>query len=141
MNTINRLGAAGGVLAVGLVVPAAPAGAATARPTDAPPSGLIEICNRSGYLFSVYADGPSQREDDLAGLSKSGECTDWAPVLAGSYSVGFGVRTASAQDMVIQARVKRDDHVFYKVFNREGVIPEAIGAGDRVQVDLFIPQG
>jgi hypothetical protein len=32
-----------------------------------PPRGEIVICNHSGYMFDVYADGPSLRTDDLAG--------------------------------------------------------------------------
>ena len=89
-------------------------------------------------MFDVYADGPSVREDDLAGSFD--ECTDWKPVLAGGYSVGFGLRTASAQNVIIQARYKRDGHVFYKVFNGQGQLPLAVGKDEVTKLDLFIPQ-
>jgi hypothetical protein len=89
-------------------------------------------------MFNVYADGPSVREDDLAGSFD--ECTDWAKVLTGGYNIGFGLRTTSAQNVIIQARFKRDDHVYYKVFNREGIIPAFVNAGEVTRVDLFIPQ-
>jgi hypothetical protein len=108
-------------------------------PAPAPPLGKIIICNHSGYMFNVYADGPSLRTDDLAGSFD--ECTDWARVLPGAYQVGFGLRTASSQNVVIQARFKRDDHVFYKVFNREGVLSTNVGPDQLTRVDLFIPQG
>ena len=103
-----------------------------------PAFGQIIICNHSGYMFDVYADGPSIREDDLAGSFD--ECSDWKPVLAGGYSVGFGLRTASAQNVIIQARYKRDGHVFYKVFNGQGQLPLAVGKDETTRVDLFIPQ-
>jgi hypothetical protein len=103
-----------------------------------PALGQIIICNHSGYVFDVYADGPSIREDDLAGSFD--ECSDWKPVLAGGYSVGFGLRTASAQNVIIQARYKRDGHVFYKVFNGQGQLPLAVGKDEVTKLDLFIPQ-
>src|SRR5580698_6131844 len=103
-----------------------------------PAFGNIIVCNHSGYMFDVYADGPSVREDDLAGSFD--ECTDWKPVLAGGYSVGFGLRSASAQNVMIQARYKRDGHVFYKVFNGQGQLPLAVGKDETTKLDLFIPQ-
>ena len=103
-----------------------------------PSFGMIQICNHSGYMFDVYADGPSIREDDLAGSFD--ECTDWKPVLTGGYSVGFGLRTPSAQNVIIQARYKRDGHVFYKVFNGQGQLPLAVGKDETTRVDLFIPR-
>jgi hypothetical protein len=131
---------------VGAVVAAAvstasvllPAGAASAHERG-PLLGSIQVCNHSGYMFNVFADGPSIREDDLAGSFD--ECTDWARVLPGAYQVGFGMRTSSAQNVIIQARFKRDDHVFYKVFNNEGVLGTSVGPDQLTRVDLFIPQG
>jgi hypothetical protein len=145
MNKTIRIAAAGAAAAAGLaVVPGTSADAATTRKgVDAPPppTGVINVCNRSGYMFNVFADGPSLREDDLAGLSKSGECSDWAPVLTGSYQIGFGLRTSSSQNVIIQARFRRNDHVYYKVFNNEGVIGTFVNKGDKIEVDLMIPQG
>jgi len=127
-----------------LTLPAGTAGAVTmgdapkpAKPAP-PPTGQVVICNHSGYMFDVYADGPSIREDDLAGSFD--ECTDWKPVLTGGYSVGFGLRTPSAQNVIIQARYKRDGHVFYKVFNGQGQLPLAVGKDETTRLDLFIPR-
>jgi hypothetical protein len=148
MRNSTRIGAAAATFAVaGLGVAAAPAASAAPvapaghhhGPAVAPPPlGAIVVCNHSGYMFNVYADGPSVREDDLAGSFD--ECTDWAKVLTGGYNIGFGLRSASAQNVIIQARFKRDDHVYYKVFNREGIIPAFVNAGEVTRVDLFIPQ-
>ncbi len=102
-------------------------------------AGLIEVCNHSGYLFNVYADGPSIRKDDLAGSFD--ECTHWAPVRAGHYDIGFGLRSASVQDVIIQARFQRGGQTFYKLFDREGVVAGNVGPGSATRVDLFIPQG
>ena len=115
-----------------------PVGSASAHERG-PVLGSIQVCNHSGYLFNVYADGPSVRTDDLAGSFD--ECTDWARVLPGNYQVGFGLRTASSQNVIIQARFKRNDHVFYKVFNNEGVLYTGVGPNQLTRVDLFIPQG
>jgi hypothetical protein len=112
---------------------------AAPAPVPPPPLGKIVICNHSGYMFNVYADGPSIREDDLAGSFD--ECTDWAPVLTGNYQVGFGLRTSSSQNVIIQARFKRNDHVYYKVFNVEGVIQGFVNKDEVMRIDLFIPQG
>src|SRR5689334_824796 len=79
VRTAGVLAAAAACLSIAL-----PAGSASAAPMgDAPkpakpappPTGRIVICNHSGYMFDVYADGPSIREDDLAGSFD--ECTDW----------------------------------------------------------------
>jgi|GEM_PF-1756998 len=105
-----------------------------------PPVGQIIICNHSGYMFDVFADGPSIREDDLAGSFD--ECTDWSPVLVGNYQVGFGLRTASGQSkVIIGARFKRDGHVYYKTFNGEGLITGFVNKDEVMRIDLFIPQG
>jgi hypothetical protein len=146
MTKILRVGAVGCAAAAGLtLLPAAAADAArVAKDAPAPPVGTIQICNRSGYMFNVYADGPSVREDDLAGLSKSGECTDWKPVLAGSYQIGFGLRTASGSPVgpvIIQVRFRRNDHAYYKTFNNEGVMSTFVNQNDKIEVDLFVPQG
>ena len=123
---------------------AMPAGAATmgdapkpAKPAP-PPTGQIVVCNHSGYMFDVYADGPSIREDDLAGSFD--ECTDWRPVLTGNYEIGFALRVPSQQNVIIQARFKREGHVFYKVFNGQGVIKANVGRGELTRVDLYIPR-
>jgi hypothetical protein len=147
MNKTIRIAAVGCAAAAGLaVVPGTSADAATTRKGmdgPPPPTGVIQVCNRSGYMFNVYADGPSLREDDLAGLSKSGECSDWKPVLAGSYQIGFGLRTTSGGangGVIIQSRFRRNDHVYYKTFNNEGVIGTFVNKGDKIEVDLMIPQ-
>jgi hypothetical protein len=127
-----------------ITLPAGTAGAVSAgdapKPAKpAPPAtGIITICNHSGYMFDVYADGPSIREDDLAGSFD--ECTDWAPVLTGSYDVGFALRVPSQQNVLIQARFKRDGHVFYKVFNGQGLVSAKVGPKEHTRVDLYIPR-
>jgi hypothetical protein len=148
MNKMTRFGAAVCAGAAGLVLlPATMANANTDHKGPAgpkPPTGIIQVCNRSGYMFNVYVDGPSLREDDLAGLSKSGECSAWDPVLVGSYQVGFGLRTTSGGangGVIIQARFRRNNHVYYKVFNNEGVISTFVNKGDNIELDLMIPQG
>jgi hypothetical protein len=150
MNKMIRFGAAVCAAAAGSVLlPATMADATTAKKDAAapppPPTGIIQVCNRSGYMFNVYVDGPSLREDDLAGLSKSGECSAWDPVLVGSYQIGFGLRTTSNAagegPVIIQARFRRNHHVYYKVFNSEGVISTFVNRGDNIELDLMIPQG
>jgi len=127
----------------GAVVFAAAAASAVVLPAsaahaDSGPRGEIVICNHSGYMFDVYADGPSIREDDLAGSFD--ECTDWARVLTGKYDIGFALRVPSQQNVIIQARFKREDHVFYKVFNGQGVVTTNVGRGELTRVDLYIPR-
>ncbi|HEX3828445.1 MAG TPA: hypothetical protein VHV82_14360 [Sporichthyaceae bacterium] len=148
MNKMTRFGAAGCAAAAGLVLlPTAMADATTVAKNGAPPkppTGIIQACNRSGYMFNVYVDGPSLREDDLAGLSKSGECSAWDPVLVGAYQIGFGLRTTSGGGegaVIIQARFRRNNHVYYKVFNNEGNITTFVNKGDNIELDLMIPQG
>jgi hypothetical protein len=144
MRNISRVGAAAVTLAVAGIA-AAPMQSASAASmhhgpkVPPPPMGKIVVCNHSGYMFNVYADGPSIREDDLAG--EMDECTDWAPVLTGNYQIGFGLRTTSTQNVIVQARFKRDDHVYYKVFNNEGVLSGFVNRDEVMRVDLFIPQG
>jgi hypothetical protein len=103
-----------------------------------PPTGEIVICNHSGYMFDVYADGPSIREDDLAGSFD--ECTNWRRVLTGKYDIGFALRVPSQQNVLIQARFKREDHVFYKVFNGQGLVSTSVGRDELTRVDLYIPR-
>jgi hypothetical protein len=103
-----------------------------------PPVGQIVVCNHSGYMFDVFADGPSIREDDLAGSFD--ECTDWRPVLAGKYDIGFALRVPSQQNVIIQARFKREGHVFYKVFNNQGIVTTNVGRDELTRVDLYIPR-
>jgi hypothetical protein len=133
------------VTAVGALIASCPAGAvALAVDGAAKPAGAtINVCNRSGYLFDVYADGPSIRQDDLAGFSKGGECSDWPKVLPGSYQIGFGLTTTSGGAngaVAVHARFRRNNHVYYNVFNNEGVITTTLGPGDIVQLDLEVPQ-
>jgi hypothetical protein len=118
---------------------AAPMGDAPkpARPAP-PPHGQIVVCNHSGYMFDVFADGPSIREDDLAGSFD--ECTDWRPVLTGKYDIGFALRVPSQQNVIIQARFKREGHVFYKVFNGQGIVTTNVGRDELTRVDLYIPR-
>ncbi|HEY2834791.1 MAG TPA: hypothetical protein VGJ14_20415 [Sporichthyaceae bacterium] len=127
-----------------VTLPAGTAGAVTtgdapkpAAPAP-PPRGQIVICNHSGYMFDVFADGPSIREDDLAGSFD--ECTDWARVLTGNYEIGFALRVPSQQNVIIQARFKREDHVFYKVFNGQGIVKANVGRDELTRVDLYIPR-
>ncbi|HEX3827774.1 MAG TPA: hypothetical protein VHV82_10930 [Sporichthyaceae bacterium] len=142
MRKITRAGAAAATLAVAGIA-AVPMQSASAASTHhgppPPPLGMIVVCNHSGYMFNVYADGPSIREDDLAG--EMDECTSWDKVLTGNYQIGFGLRTTSTQNVIIQARFKRDDHVYYKVFNNEGVLSGFVNKDETMRVDLFIPQG
>jgi hypothetical protein len=144
MRNITRTGAV--LAAVFVAAVALPAASASAHDwdwaledSDGPGEGLIEVCNHSGYLFDVYADGPSVRRDDLAGSFD--ECTHWRPVRPGHYDIGFGFRGTSGQNVIIQARFKRDGQTFYKVFNSEGVVSSNVGPGSHLRVDLFIPQG
>jgi hypothetical protein len=143
IRSAGVLAAAAACLSIAL--PAGTAGAATMgdkpKPAAAPappPTGQIVICNHSGYMFDVYADGPSIREDDLAGSFD--ECTDWAPVLTGGYDIGFALRVPSQQNVLIQARFKREGHVFYKVFNGQGSVKANVGKGELTRVDLYIPR-
>ena len=125
----------------GAVVAAAVAAAAVlpavAAAADSP-RGEIVICNHSGYMFDVYADGPSLRSDDLAGSFD--ECTDWYAVLPGKYDIGFSLRVPSQQSVIIQARFKRHGHVIYKVFNGEGVVSTSVAPESLTRVDLYIPR-
>ena len=142
VRTAGVLAAAAACLSIAL--PAGTAGAATMgdKPKPAapapPPTGQIVICNHSGYMFDVFADGPSIREDDLAGSFD--ECTDWRPVLTGNYEIGFALRIPSQQNVIIQARFKREGHVFYKVFNGQGNIKANVGKDELTRVDLYIPR-
>jgi len=143
MRQIARLGAvafATAALALtGTSAMAAPMGDAPHHNRPAPPpTGQIVICNHSGYMFDVFADGPSIREDDLAGSFD--ECTDWASVLTGKYDIGFALRVPSQQNIIIQARFKREDHVFYKVFNGQGIVTTNVGRSELTRVDLYIPR-
>jgi hypothetical protein len=99
----------------------------------------LVICNHTGYVFDVYADGPSVREDDLAGSFD--ECTDWKPMLVGRYDIGFSMRTPSQQPVVIQARFNRDGATYYKTFNNQGVVTAYVAPDQPTRIDLFIPGG
>jgi hypothetical protein len=101
--------------------------------------GTLVICNHTGYVFDVYADGPSVREDDLAGSFD--ECTDWKPLLVGRYDIGFSMRTPSQQPVVIQARFSRDGVTYYKTFNNQGVVSAYVAPDQTTRIDLFIPGG
>ncbi|MGQ0463933.1 MAG: hypothetical protein ACT4QG_01310, partial [Sporichthyaceae bacterium] len=114
MRKMSRAGAV--VVAAAAASAILPAAAASADS----PRGEIVICNHSGYMFDVYAEGPSIRTDDLAGSFD--ECTDWNRVLPGTYDIGFSLRVPSQQNVLIQARLKRNGHVFYKVFSGQGQI-------------------
>jgi hypothetical protein len=101
--------------------------------------GTLVICNHTGYVFDVYADGPSVRQDDLAGSFD--ECTDWKPLWVGRYDVGFSMRTPSQQPVVIQARFNRDGVTYYKTFNNQGVVSAYVAPDQTTRIDLFIPGG
>ena len=135
---MRKMTRAGAVVVAAAAATAVALPASAAHASDGPPRGEIVICNHSGYMFDVYADGPSIREDDLAGSFD--ECTDWARVLTGKYDIGFALRVPSTQTVIIQARFKRDDHVFYKVFNGEGVVSTNVGHDELTRVDLYIPK-
>lgn len=135
MRKIARAGAV--VAAAAATAAVLPAASAFASPYDAF-RGEIVICNHSGYMFDVYADGPSLRSDDLAGSFD--ECTDWYAVLPGKYDIGFSLRVPSQQNVIVQARFKRDGHVIYKVFNGEGVVSTSVAPESLTRVDLFIPR-
>jgi hypothetical protein len=144
MRKITRAGAVvlAAATATAIALPATSAGAAPRGwdgDDDEDGAGLIEVCNHSGYLFNVFADGPSIRRDDLAGSFD--ECTHWRPVRAGQYQIGFGLRTASVQNVIIQARFKRNGQVYYKTFSQEGVVTTNVSPGSETRVDLFIPKG
>lgn len=100
--------------------------------------GVLVICNHTGYVFGVYADGPSIREDDLAGSFD--ECTDWKPVKVGDYTIGFTMRTPSQQPAMIQARINRDDVTYYKTFNSQSTLDTNVAGEQVTRIDLFIPQ-
>lgn len=119
------------VLALTAVILPAPAEAATE------PRSPLRVCNHAGYIDEVYADGPSSRHDDLSGSAD--ECTHWKPVLPGRYMVGFHLRSPSRKDLVISARVKRGDKVFYKdVKAFGGGIAVTMPPGEATRVDLFV---
>src|SRR5882757_146427 len=137
-HSMRKMTRAGAVVVAAAAATAVALPASAAHASDGPPRGEIVICNHSGYMFDVYADGPSIREDDLAGSFD--ECTDWARVLTGKYDIGFALRVPSQQNVIIQARFKREDHVFYKVFNGQGVVTTNVGRGELTRVDLYIPR-
>jgi hypothetical protein len=129
-------------LSAGLIAPLlGPTDVAAAVSEHAAPSlGTIMIC--SGRSADVYADGPSFREDDLATFTKSGECTNWKPVLPGNYEIGFAFVTTSAYSVNIQCLVRRGNkHVFYKSLNNEGHIYTTVAPGELTRVDMFIARG
>jgi hypothetical protein len=135
---MRNLSRAGAVVVAAAAASAVVVPASAAHAYSGPPRGEIVICNHSGYMFDVYADGPSIREDDLAGSFD--ECTDWARVLPGKYDIGFALRVPSQQNVIIQARFKREDHVFYKVFNGQGVVSTSVAPQELTRVDLYIPR-
>ena len=101
------------------------------------PRGRLLVCNHAGYMFKVFADGPSTRHDDLSG--EGDECTHWKPVLPGRYTVGFVLRHPSKKPIVISARVKRGSTVFYKVVKPfGGGIALTIPPDELTRIDLFI---
>lgn len=112
----------------------------TSAAADAKPRGELVICNHSGYIFDLFADGPSTRTDDLAG--NFDECTDWYRVLPGNYEIGYSLRIPSQQNVIIQARIKREGHVIYKIFkNSSGILKTNVAPDETTRVDLFIPRG
>ncbi len=133
--TTKRAAALLAAAGVAALTPVAGASAAEAKPR-----GEMVICNHSGYIFDLFADGPSIRTDDLAG--NFDECTDWARVLPGNYDIGYSLRIPSQQNVIIQARIKRAGHVIYKVFkNSTGIVKTNVEVDRTTRVDLFIPRG
>jgi len=131
------LSTAVGVVISGCVALSAPP--AQAAPDHGVKRGTIVVC--ADHVSHVYADGPSLRETDLADFTKSGECSDWAPVLPGPYNVGFGWRTPPPYNVTIQVRIQRGHHKFYKVFNREGVVSTWVAPGEKTFVLMFFSRG
>jgi hypothetical protein len=111
---------------------------AKAKAQAAAGHGMLVICNHTGYVFDVYADGPDVREDDLAGSFD--ECTDWSPVSTGRNDVGFSMRTPSQQPVAIAARFSRDGVTYYKTFNNQGVVAAYVGPDQSTRIDLFVPR-
>lgn len=104
-----------------------------------PPMGKLVVCNHSGYMFGVFADGATTtRTDDLAGSYD--ECTDWKPVPPGSYDLGLNLRVPSQQNVLINLRVKRDGHTIYRRMGN-GTTSIKVSADRTTRVDVFIPRG
>jgi hypothetical protein len=101
--------------------------------------GVLVVCNHTGYVFGVYADGPSVREDDLAGSFD--ECSDWKPVKIGDYEIGLTMRTPSQAPVMVQARVKRKGVTYYTTFNSQQPLDTTVASEQATRIDLFIPQG
>lgn len=131
-----------GAACMSAAVPSAVAGTSDqtlAAATDgaaASSKGDLLVCNNSGYMFDVYADGPEVRKADLGD-----ECSDWwKPVEKGTYDLGFALRIPSEDNLIIQVRVRRGQHTFYKVFNSSGQVKARVAPGEMTKVDLFIPR-
>jgi hypothetical protein len=125
-------------LVAAVLGPATNAGAASEH--AAPTRGTVQVCSAGNS--DVYAEGPSIREDDLAEFTKSGECTNWKPVLPGNYEIGYAMRITVPYPVTVQCLVRRGNkHVFYKSLNNEGHIYTAVAPGELTRVDLFIARG
>jgi hypothetical protein len=117
-----------------------PATAADAVGEDpAPTRGTIMVCSANNS--DVFVDGPSIREDDLASFTKSGECTNWKPVLPGNYEVGYAMRTTSTHPILVECLVRRNkQHIIYKRLNNEGHLYTTVAPGELTRIDLWITQ-
>jgi hypothetical protein len=138
MNAMVRTVAVGCTLVGAVLGPARAADAAPER--HVPVRGTIMICSADDT--GVYADGPSVREDDLAAFTKSGECTNWKPVLPGNYEIGFAMHTAWPGSLSVECLVRRNkQHVFYEHLNREGHVYTTVAPGELTRIDLRIAHG
>ncbi len=119
--------------AAALVVVAVP----TVTRAESVPRGRLVVCNHASYIHKVYADGPSSRQEDLAG--ESDECTHWRPVLPGRYSVGYVARIPSNKNLVFSARVKHGDKLFYKKVKPFGYgVAVHVTPGEVTRIDWFV---
>lgn len=96
--------------------------------------GYLLVCNHTGYLYGVFADGPSIRTDDLAG--DFDECTQWWPVRVGRYEIGYGKAVKFNKKTV---RVKRTDSVSYTTFGDSRTFHVNVQRNKTTRVDLGIP--
>jgi len=137
MNGKVRTATLGAGLVAAVLGPATAADAVGEQP--APSRGTIQVCSANNS--DVYVEGPSFREDDLASFTKTGECTNWKPVLPGNYEMGFAMRTTSTHTILVECLIRRGkQHIVYKRLNNEGHVYTAVAPGELTRIDLWITQ-